>query len=412
MRAKEFTAENEPIKIGNDRARAQAWIERVYAKYPYTMQNNHVMTWGEGEDQQFAMFELVPSFSQRGAVEVKWFQAYPLRQGVGSRAMKELQALAREDGIALTLFPWDKGQVSQAKLTKFYKGQGYKPINRGGKAMSWTPEVDEGIEKLRANEYTGGKSSLGGVSSTVKYDITQKLPGNSGFIYTTRHDNYGSFFVEIWDPNGQDYILAKSPPPEQEPGEPDWKFKGRYESFTRYAKRVLSSPGQQIGKLMLERTSWFPIPNAVTVDVITVDEDYRGQGIARALYSVVLKTLKYPLISGDSQTPGGRRNWASLASMPGVEVRGYIVAEKYNLDPSHGASSMMQKQAEKNIDTIMGKLGGDYIGKTHDDRHVFAFDIALNTTGQEVQAYVKTYLSKIYGDTYFQTGLYAIESGQ
>jgi predicted chitinase len=107
------------------------------------MQNNHVMIWGKGDDQQFAMFELTPSFSKRGAVEVKWFQAYPLRQGVGSRAMQELQAMAREDGIALTLFPWDKGQVSQSKLTKFYKGQGFKPIQKGGKSLYWGSDVNE-----------------------------------------------------------------------------------------------------------------------------------------------------------------------------------------------------------------------------------------------------------------------------
>ena len=144
MRAIEFLNEDEPgrIKLNNNDA-AKAFIQKVYAKYPHTMQNNHVMVWGEGDDQQFAMFELTPSFSKRGAVEVKWFQAYPLRQGVGSRAMKELQALAREDGIILTLFPWDKGQVSQSKLTKFYKGQGFTPTVKGGKAMSWSPEIDE-----------------------------------------------------------------------------------------------------------------------------------------------------------------------------------------------------------------------------------------------------------------------------
>jgi len=142
MRFKEFITESdEPsrIKIGNNNA-AQAWIEKVYAKYPTVMQNNHVMLWVEGDDQQFAMFELTPSFSKRGAVEVKWFQAYPLRQGVGSKAMKELQAMAREDGISLTLFPWDKGQVSQSKLTKFYKGQGFTPAVKGSKAMQWSPQ--------------------------------------------------------------------------------------------------------------------------------------------------------------------------------------------------------------------------------------------------------------------------------
>jgi len=144
MRAQEFIVEDEPtrIKIGGSdaAAKARAWIERVYARYPLTMQNNHVMTWGSGDDQQFAMFELVPSFSRRGAVEVKWFQAYPLRAGVGSRAMKELQAMAQEDGISLTLFPWDKGQVSQSKLTKFYKGHGFAPTVKGSRSLAWEPK--------------------------------------------------------------------------------------------------------------------------------------------------------------------------------------------------------------------------------------------------------------------------------
>ena len=130
------------IKLNNNNA-ANAWIERVYAKYPAQWENNHVMVWGSGDDQQFAMFELIPSMSRRGAVEVKWFQAYPLRQGVGSRAMQELQAMAREDGIALTLYPWDKGQVSQAKLTKFYRGQGFRPAMKGSKNMAWSPEIAE-----------------------------------------------------------------------------------------------------------------------------------------------------------------------------------------------------------------------------------------------------------------------------
>jgi hypothetical protein len=139
-----YVWEEQKITLSSN-APAKAWIEKVYTKYPHTMQNNHVMVWGEGDEQQFAVFELTPSFSKRGAVEVKWFQAYPLRQGVGSRAMKELQALAKEDGITLTLFPWDKGQVSQSKLTKFYKGQGFKPTQKGAKSMFWDPSVNEEI---------------------------------------------------------------------------------------------------------------------------------------------------------------------------------------------------------------------------------------------------------------------------
>jgi putative chitinase len=142
MRAQEFIVEN------TDNTAADAWIKKVYDMYPQTWQNNHVMPLGgEGEDQQFAMFELVPSLSKRGAVEVKWFQAYPLRQGVGSRAMAELQRLAREDGIALTLYAWDKGQVSRPKLMKFYKQAGFNSKNKSP-VMSWEPELDEVSDEL------------------------------------------------------------------------------------------------------------------------------------------------------------------------------------------------------------------------------------------------------------------------
>ena len=124
--------------------KAQDWIEKVYQKYPHTWQNNHVMTWGEGDQQELAMFELEPSKTRRDAVEVKWFQAYPLRQGIGSRAMRELQQLAREDGVALTLYAWDKGQVSRSQLMKFYRRMGFNPVTKKSASMVWNPDqLDE-----------------------------------------------------------------------------------------------------------------------------------------------------------------------------------------------------------------------------------------------------------------------------
>lgn len=135
-----YTKDQQNVAESFSNEKVKLWIEKVYDMFPQTWQNNHVMPLGgEGDDQQFAMFELVPSNSKRDAVEVKWFQAYPLRKGVGSRAMTELQKLAQEDGISLTLYPWDKGQISQSKLMKFYKGQGFKPTVKGSKNMYWSP---------------------------------------------------------------------------------------------------------------------------------------------------------------------------------------------------------------------------------------------------------------------------------
>ncbi len=57
--------------------------------------------------------------------------------------MQELQAMAQEDGISLTLYPWDKGQVSQPALTKFYRKQGFRPAIKGSKNLAWDPGVNE-----------------------------------------------------------------------------------------------------------------------------------------------------------------------------------------------------------------------------------------------------------------------------
>ena len=138
------------------------------------------------------------------------------------------------------------------------------------------------------------------------------------------------------------------------------------------------------------------------VDTITVDEDYRGQGIAKALYGIVLTIMQVPLVAGNSQTPGGQRNWVSLASIPGVDMKGWLSIDQSDLDD------------HENIDIIMGKLGGQYIGKDRSSREYFAFDVRPNTTGKELESHVKTYLSKVYDDYNgdYDSGLYAVWTGQ
>jgi GNAT superfamily N-acetyltransferase len=124
---------------------AEAWVKKVYDMYPDWPygQADKVMVWGEGPDQQFAAFKLKPlAHRDRPTVELSWIMAGPeQRQGVGSRAIKELQRIASLDGIRLTLFPWAHGQVSQPKLMKLYKRHGFKPQNKGSKHMQWEPEI-------------------------------------------------------------------------------------------------------------------------------------------------------------------------------------------------------------------------------------------------------------------------------
>lgn len=158
-----------PPKLRESTDDVKAWIKSIYDKYPASPLNprQRAMVWGEGEDQQFAIFELTPNPARKNAVEVTWFQAYPLRQGVGTRAMQELQAQAKSAGVTLTLYPWDKGQVSQSKLIKFYKQSGFKPTARGAKTMQWTPEgidIDEWVDYQLQEDASAGATGAGAVA--------------------------------------------------------------------------------------------------------------------------------------------------------------------------------------------------------------------------------------------------------
>jgi GNAT superfamily N-acetyltransferase len=285
---------------------------------------------------------------------------------------------------------------------------------RANEFLNETQELDE-IERLTRTDYVGGKDSL--------YDKqygkqVNKLPGGSGLMYSTSEGRWGGIDIKLWDPNGKEYLAFKArnnqPQPERRPREPKRDYEYRLWDWQR-TQRDLNAPGQLIGKLSVSHANGFPLKGAVQVDTITVDEDYRGVGLAKALYGIVLTIMKRPLLAGSSQTPGGRRNWVSLASIPGVEMKGYIRLEDDELEANPRYTDQRQvRQAEKNIDIIMGKLGGQHIGSSRDGTEFFSFDVRPNTTGKELEAYVKTNLSKVYigydSDDY-NTGLYAVWAG-
>lgn len=195
-----YTKDQQNVAEGYSNEKANLWIEKVYDMFPQTWQNNHIMPLGgEGDDQQFAMFELVPSNSKRDAVEVKWFQAYPLRKGVGSRAMAMLQQLAQEDDISLTLYPWDKGRVSQAKLMKFYKGQGFKPTVKGSKNMYWSPN-DSTIEEAFDQPY---KLKWEKGDHGNDHDALVLLPDGTYLSIMFNEDDEDEYSVEFWRGHSQ-----------------------------------------------------------------------------------------------------------------------------------------------------------------------------------------------------------------
>ena len=210
------------------------------------------------------------------------------------------------------------------------------------------------IEAIAGWQYNGGKETLKGFTD-IDPEAVKPLPGGSGFGYAVENAGYLTRIL-ITDP-----------------------LKGATDAI---AVLELNNSG-------------LPIPGKpLEVETITVDEDYRGKGLAKALYGIVLTIMKRPILAGSAQTPGGRRNWMSLASIPGVEVKGVIQISNNQLDTTMAQpGSKHAKNIEKNIDQIM-HLGGQFIGQ---DKYAsyWAFDVVAGN-GQ-LQPYVKNSLSKIYG---------------
>jgi ribosomal protein S18 acetylase RimI-like enzyme len=293
---------------------------------------------------------------------------------------------------------------------------------RANEFLNETQELDE-IERLSPSSFSGGKDYL---DSYGREKSVRKLPGGSGLLYSVTRDGGDDFIIKMWDPASKGEFQA-SPIGQR----PSYYSRREWESRVEYiqqrdARRKAAfdrSPGKLIGQLTVEGVDRsFPMPGAVQVGTITVDEDYRSVGIAKALYGVVLTIMKRPLLAGSSQTPGGRRNWMSLSQIPGVQLRGYMRIDDNDLQTRNPSDvdrfnnkrmiASQNKAAENRIDTIMGKLGGEYIGQNKFGKHYFAFDVKPNTSKQELQAYVDTNLSKVYSGGYSTSGgLYAVWTG-
>jgi len=249
--------------------------------------------------------------------------------------------------------------------------------------------------------YTGGKNELDSYRAPEKKKLLP-LPGGSGLMYAINPGHVSYIF--IIDPNAT----------------PSMPVKGRFEFDSEYQQRVKKwkkGEGKPqpmvVAKLSVEDFS-SPIPNAVQVGSITVDEDYRGRGLAKALYGIVLSIMKKTLVAGNEQTPGGRRNWMSLAAIPGVEIKGFVQIDTDDVDfnasdwPSIPVYQHAMKKKEKQVDAIhtnIMKLGGQFIGANKYAEY-WAFDVVPGNG--ELAPMVKNSLSKLYSNGgYEQTGLYA-----
>lgn len=202
------------------------------------------------------------------------------------------------------------------------------------------------IDRISAGTYSGGKDEL--ESYRVDGNRPKPLPGGSGFkYYTKKAPGSGSIGIYITDQSGTTII----------------------------------------GKLSLYQYKSFPVKGAYRVSTITTDEEYRGQGLGTALYGIALSILKIPLVSGDSQTPGGRANWVRMAKIAGCEVIGYakipddafLTRKPQAFNPQY--VEKMNKEADTVMDRIMG-IGGEYWGKAKTDfggsYHFFGLPVKVN----------------------------------
>ena len=267
------------------------------------------------------------------------------------------------------------------------------------------------IERLSPSGFEGGKEHLNREYDTGK--IVKKLPGGSGLLYSIEKVD-DEYKIRLWDAERKGEFV----PPEK-PERYSWiNNREHQQRIARWEQRSKDmqakfnrSPGKLIAELTVHEPYSFPLKGALQVGIITVDEDYRGVGLAKALYGIVLTIMKRPLLAGSSQTPGGRRNWLSISQIPGVEMKGWfkIYSEDLNPNPRFD-DARYARAAEKNIDIIMGQLGGQYLG-TKDGDEFFAFDVTPNTSKQELQAHIDTKLNKVYGNYNSDTGLYAVWRG-
>ena len=256
------------------------------------------------------------------------------------------------------------------------------------------------IERLRTGDYEGGKAYL---YAPVAKKL-MPLPGGSGLLYHVGGSGY-SPMVTIWDPKG----TAETGPPARSSYEMNSEYRARVKKWQDQQARGSKQP-QLIGKLTLEAVDGFPLKGAVQVGTITVDEDYRGRSIAKSLYGIVLTIMQRPLLAGSSQTPGGRRNWLSISQIPGVEVQGWLRIDDARLDPD------LIDDAEKNIDTLMGRIGAQHLGQSrrgfYGGNQFFSFDVRPDRTGKELESVVKTQLNRLYNESYrVTTGLLATWTG-
>lgn len=217
------------------------------------------------------------------------------------------------------------------------------------------------IESIFKGDYNPGLKtfSISEKFADIAKSKMKPLPGNDRYTYVIGDlDPYGSIYV--FDPNDLSYFVGK-----------------------------------------LDLSSFTVFKNTLRVMSIMVHPKYRGQGIAKSLYKLVLMPKPYGLgmilMSDDIQTPGGKRNWVSISQIPGMEVTGLIKISKNLEHPDED----VEDDSVKIITDLIGKVGGVYYA---DNKFSYYFQIPVNVSPTRLENSIKSSLIKIYPNDLFKAG--------
>lgn len=215
------------------------------------------------------------------------------------------------------------------------------------------------IEKIRARDFTG-RDTLDEINAWY---------GNDPNFKPFRDDFYRAYV------NSKFLIAIKNPNPKQSA----YKIIASLSFYDKPITNIYGAPVLEVG-------------------TIAVDPKYRGQGLARELYSSVL----YPprlgglgaiLFAGDTQTPGGRAMWANMNNIPGVEVTGW--ASAHDTDTDYGDYSF------DDIVKFLEQQGGSYFGERKINyintiRYYYEFAVEQLPTRKELEIIGKRSPVKVY----------------
>lgn len=146
-----------------------------------------------------------------------------------------------------------------------------------------------------------------------------------------------------------------------------------------------------------------PKKNVARTGEISVHKDFRGMGLGNQLYLLAMMPspmgIGKTIMSGESQTPGGRARWRALRANPNIEVVGFCRINEDN--------KILKSQ--KFLDDLFGKVGAVYVGKVVDSRtfHYFEFPVDSNNNNVALDSVIKTYNPLHYILSYADTGLIA-----